>query len=257
MVLNADVNVSDANSESRMLMSNQTSAQDDAAKRHAMQTMSVPIPMGVARSHVTEFEDESIRRLLLRYSGADVLPNGWKDGPESNGCKVVYGDVAGTEWATMRTTTKIRVSAEKAAEVLNSAEYVPKYDDMTKEVQRIEKLSDATEVRHAFTRGVMVVSQRDLVVATTIRREPSGRILIASRSVEHPEVHGYVRIVTMISGYVITPDPVDPNVCEVSVIAHMNLAGRIPSFVIRYLGLSAPIKMMEKLRDVAVAAAAK
>lgn len=256
MVLSNDIEIINNNaSEARMLHTSPVDAIDAEAKRRALEQIPVPIPASVVRTHIAEYEEDAIRRLLLRYSGADVI-NGWRDGPESHGIKVVYGDVEGSSWYTMCTTGKIQVGAEKTARVLISAEMVPKFDDMTKEVRVVEKPSDATEIRVVSCKGVMFTSPRDFVVATTVRKEASGRILVATRSVDHPEGKrsGYVRAVSYISGYIITPDSIDPNVCELSVIAHMDLGGSLPATVIRYLGLSAPIKIVEKIRDVAVRA---
>jgi len=255
MVLSTDIDLVGSSSESRMLHASATSAVDAEAKRRALAQMPVPIPATVVRTYLSEFEEDSLRRLLTRFAGDDVV-DGWSKGPESNGIQVLHGAVEGSSWHTMCTTGKVRVTADKAARLLVSAEMVPKFDDMTKEVRVVEKLSDATEVRVVSCKSVMFTSARDFVVATTVRREADGRILIATRSVDHPagKRAGYTRALSYISGYVVTPDPVDPNACVVSVIAHMDLGGNMPAMVINYLGLSAPIKLVEKIRDVAVKA---
>lgn len=216
-------------------------------------TFSIPAPIASVRVNIVAFEEDSIRSLLTRYEGADVLPNGWRQGPSNKGIQVVYGEVAGkgSEWYTMKTTGTLNVSASKAAHTLMRNEMVPKFDDMTKEVKVVAKLSDASEVRHVTAKPIMFTAARDFSVVSTYREEGSGRILIATRSVEDvPQCKGYVRATILISGYVVTPHPTDPNTCEMSVVAHMDLGGNLPAMVVRYLGLSAPIKLVEKIREI-------
>ncbi|EGZ06410.1 hypothetical protein PHYSODRAFT_319813 [Phytophthora sojae] len=218
-------------------------------------TFAIPAPIAAVRANVQAFEEDSIRKLLTRYEGLDVLPSGWRDGPSSKGIQVVYGEVAGSEWYTMKTTGTLHVSAAKAAQLLMRCDMVPKFDEMTKEVKAMEKLSDASEVRRVTAKSVMFTAARDFSVVSTYRQEASGRILIATRSVEYvPERKGYVRATILISGYVVTPHPTKPNECEMSVIAHMDLGGNLPAMVVRYLGLSAPIKLVEKIHEVTLRA---
>lgn len=234
-----------------------SSVKEQEARRNAVVNATVPVPMSIVRSCLEEFEHDLVEQILRRESGSDVLPNGWRDGPTGNkGIKVVYGEVAGSEWYTMKTTGKLRVSAEKAARVLMSAKMVPKFDDMTKQVDLLERLSDATEVRHVSCKSVMFTAARDFCVASTMTRDPSGRIIIATKSVDHPNGNpsGFCRALSYISGYILTPDAHDPNACELAVIAHMDLGGHMPAMVVRYLGLSAPIKLVEKIDEVTYSA---
>lgn len=226
---------------------------EDEARLAAVVNVSIPAPMALVRSAVDAFASDSVNRILLRDTGADVLPSGWTEGPTSNGISVVYGEVAGSKWYTMKTTGMLDVSAHKAAQLLMAADMVPKYDDMTKEVKVLEKLDANTEVRLASCKGIMFTSPRDFCVVTTYREMPDGRVVIATRSVDHPAGRrgGYTRALMLISGYILTPHPTDPNKCELKVVAHIDLGGNLPVMVVRYLGLSAPIKMVEKVREVA------
>ncbi|TYZ66765.1 hypothetical protein PybrP1_007753 [[Pythium] brassicae (nom. inval.)] len=253
MVLSSGVEVAHGNSVDPIKFA---TVEEQEAKVRAVRALPVPAPIPAVRAGLTEFENDSVQRLLLRYSGADVLPSGWRDGPDSHGIKVVYGEVAGSDWYTMRTTGKLRVSAAKAARILMAADMVPKFDEMTKEVKLLERLSEATEVRLVTAKSVMFTSARDFCVASTVRREASGRIVIATRSVDHPQGHtkGFVRALIYISGYIVTPDPHDPNACELAVVAHMDLGGNMPAMVVRYLGLSAPIKLVQKIQEVTLSA---
>jgi hypothetical protein len=230
---------------------------DDAAvaKRRALECATVPVPVSLIRTDLAAFQDDCLRRLLTRYSGADII-GGWTKGPESNGVRVVRGDVEGSAWHSLCTTATMPFSTDKALRVLTDDTLLLQFDDMTKSATVVEELSDETKIRVVSCKPVLFTSPRDFVTATTVRREPSGRILIATRSVDHPagDREGYVRALSHISGYVLTPDAHDPNVCELSLIAHMDIGGNMPAKVIKYLGMSAPIKLVQKFRDVAIAA---
>ncbi|KAG1683405.1 hypothetical protein DVH05_015312 [Phytophthora capsici] len=147
-------------------------------------TFAIPAPIATVRANIAAFEEDSIRKLLTRYEGSDVLPNGWRQGPSNKGIQVVYGEVAGkgSEWYTMKTTGTLNVSAAKAANILMRSDMVPKFDEMTKEVKTMEKLSEASEVRRVTAKSVMFTAARDFSVVSTYREEASGRILIATRS---------------------------------------------------------------------------
>jgi hypothetical protein len=233
----------------------QGAPQETPETESSAMTFAIPAPIASVRANIRAFEEDSIRTLLTRYEGADVLPNGWRDGPSSKGIHVVYGEIAGSEWYSMKTTGTLHVSADKAAHILMRCDMVPKFDDMTKEVKLMEKLSDDSEVRRVTAKSVMFTAARDFSVVSTYRQEASGRILIATRSVEYvPERKGYVRATILISGYVVTPHPTNPNMCEMSVVAHMDLGGNLPAMVVRYLGLSAPIKLVEKIHQITMKA---
>jgi hypothetical protein len=211
-----------------------------------------PPPIDTIRKDVKAFEKANFDRLLLRYSGEDVLPDGWREGPAEDGIQVVYGEVKNSAWYTMKTTGKLSVSAEKAVKILAAPEMVPKFDDMTKEVRPIEKLSDKTEIRVVSCKAIMFTTARDFCVATTVHKLDDGRYIITTRSVDHPngEQKGYVRALSYISGYVLTPIEGEEDACEISVLAHMDLGGSLPAMVVRYVGLSAPIKLIKKIQEV-------
>ena len=115
----------------------------------------------------------------------------------------------------------------------------------------------------------MFTSPRDFCVSTTVDQLSDGSYLIATHSVDHPDGQirkKFVRASSMISGFIVTPgnlinqnpeenesendtDDDESEVCTVTIIAHMDLGGIIPPAVTRFLGFSAPIKLVRKLRS--------
>ncbi|KAL0583294.1 hypothetical protein ABG067_006795 [Albugo candida] len=212
--------------------------------------LKVPLPIEIVRDNLDEIKDDLFQRLLVRYAGTDVVPDGWIEGPNSNGVQVVHGSVRDNSWHTMKATGKLPCNPEEALRLLADRDMVPRFDDMTKEIRLLEQLDEHTEVRLVSCKGVMFTTPRDFCVVTSVRCEKSGRCLVATRSVEHTgsKQEGYTRALSYISGYVITPDSDDPNICEVAIIAHMDLGGHVPAFVVRQLGLSSPIDLFKSIR---------
>jgi len=125
------------------------------------------------------------------------------------------------------------------------------FDEMTDNCRVIEDVCPATKtsVRYVQAKPVFPTSARDFLVVTAEERMDD-MIVIATRSIHHhavPEQKGYVRAKTHISGYIIRK--VSPTTCEVTLVVHMDLGGYMPAPVINFLGTSAPIKLLKKLRS--------
>jgi len=204
--------------------------------------------------HIGYFESQSIDMMLTRDAGKDIIPIGWNEGPSKGDIRVVYGDVVGSAWATMKTEGPLPTSVENAVQVLAKPENVSIYDDMTKKAEKILSISDHTDLRYVEAYGIMFTSPRDFCVATTIKYMENGQVIIATRSVLCDQCeprYGYVRATMILSGYIITPVEGEPNKCTVALIAHMDFGGYLPATVIKYIGLSAPIKIIERLQEMA------
>nr|CCA19122.1 conserved hypothetical protein [Albugo laibachii Nc14] len=220
--------------------------------KEQIHNLKVPIPIEMVRANLDGIKDDFFQRLLVRYSGTDVVPDGWIQGPNGDGVQVVYGSVCDNSWHTMKATGTLPCNSEDALQLLANRDMVPHFDDMTKEIRLLEQLDEHTEVRLVSCKGVMFTTPRDFCVITSVRREDSGRWLVATRSVEYPGSlqDRYTRALSFISGYVITPVRNDPIICEVAIIAHMDLGGHVPAFVVRQLGLSSPIDLIKSIRKV-------
>lgn len=207
------------------------------------------IDMKIVRKHLDRFEKESLDRLMLRDAGEDI--DEWITGPSKKDVHVFYSPVKDSEWYTIKSVIKVNATVDKAVEILSDPEQVPLFDEMTSHVEILERIGSETQVRLVSAKSVMFTKARDFCVATTVHRHSDGRVLIATRSVDHPDARnrdGYVRALSIISGYIVTPME---GGCQVTVIAHMDLGGYIPGAVMRFLGLSAPMKLLLKFQELA------
>jgi hypothetical protein len=216
----------------------------------------ISLPIDIALNDTEAYEEDAFRRLRRRETGADLKgKDGWKLAGEKKGAKVYQGFVEGTTWGTLKTVGTVDCSADKLAEILWENDNVPKYDDMTSYVKTIEKLGERSEFRHNMCKGVTgIISKRDFVVVSTRHRdEKTGIHYVATRSFdlpEHPEISGVVRAKVLISGFIIRPHPDDENKCEMVTIMHFDLGGSVPAIAVNYLGKSAPLATVIRIRKV-------
>ncbi|OQR82034.1 hypothetical protein THRCLA_11194 [Thraustotheca clavata] len=204
-------------------------------------------------ANTMEYEEKSIAMLLGRVDGFGI--HQWNIGPAKEGIQVHYGDVKGSAWPAMKTNGLVHASPERLVEVLQPADAASKLDKFTKTAIVLDTLSTSMELRYFETIGVLFVAPRDFCAATIRQELPDGRIVIASRSIitkDCPKKNGYVRAQALLSGYVITPIANDPNTCSVCVFGHVDFGGSIPGSIVKMVGLSAPIKIFQNLRCLAM-----
>lgn len=216
----------------------------------------VPLSTDLALHDTQAYEEDAFRRLRLRETGEDLKDEaGWKLAGEKKDVKVYQGYVEGTTWATLKTVGIIDCSADKLAEILWENENVPKYDDMTAYVDTIAKVGDRSEFRHNVCKGVIgIISKRDFVVVSSrYKDEKTGSHFVATRSFDHPEYPEQPRCVrakALISGFIIRPVPGDEEKCELVTIMHFDLGGNVPAVAVNFLGTTAPLATVIRIRKV-------
>lgn len=215
----------------------------------------MPLPVDLAVNDTEAYEEDAFRRLRLRESGDDLKGAGWKQAGEKKGAKVYQGYVEGTTWGTLKTVGTIDCSADKLAEILWENENVPKYDDMTAYVNTISKIGERSEFRHNMCKGVIgIISKRDFVVVSSRYKDSAtGVHYVATRSFDHPDFRDHskcVRAKALISGFIIRPIPGDEEKCELVTIMHFDLGGNVPAVAVNFLGTTAPLATVIRIRKV-------
>ncbi len=117
-------------------------------------------------------------------------------------------------------------------------------------------------MRRVMFKGIWPTSPRDFLGCTTWRPFPDGSVIIATRSprdsLKHcPEASGYVRGSILISGYLIqpaevfnNPSVVPPGHVKVTLQAHTELGGTLPTGIINSLSSAAPLKIVNTIADI-------
>lgn len=141
--------------------------------------------------------------------------------------------------------------------------------------QSVLRVDASTSIRHMSFKGVWPTAPRDFVLCTTLtcdemseegqeqgqqEQQEEGaspadrkRSYVTSISAWDdllPPQRGFVRGNLLISGYVIEAVPGRPESSRVTMCAHSDLGGQLPSSLINALSVNAPIKILTAISEV-------
>ena len=203
---------------------------------------------------------ENIRILLERHTGDDRVTT-WELVDDAHGVNVWRGHVAQCDWCAFRAACRINARQSVVEQVLLDPHRTLELDEM---MEGIVTLRDAGErnrlaLRQITSKGQFPIHGREFLVVTSASTLDDGRAVIATRSVDVadvPPLEGYVRANNYISGYIIEEKKdADQDVvyCVVTLVAHADLAGLIPSGIINVLGTSSTVKVLKNLEKIVTA----
>lgn len=173
--------------------------------------------------------------------------------------------VAGSNWQAVRAITTIAAEKDVILALLSNDCRMGEFDDMFDFITPLVKVDARTAIRRICFKPVWPTAPRDFLVCTSWTELEDGSMLLCSRSAPDDvlsQQKGYVRGFIRISGYYIQPRSVlkstDPfyadcplDGCKVTLTAHTELGGTLPSSVINMLSTAAPMKMLTTIGEVA------
>ncbi len=138
---------------------------------------------------------------------------------------------------------------------------IKEYDDMVDQVVFISNVNERARLARMVMKGIWPTSPRDFLCCTTWRVLPDGSVIIASRSPRDNStlapVDGCVRGSVHVSGYLIQPSEVvnDLASCpkgsvKVTLQAHSELGGSLPTSIINKLSSAAPMNIVNTIADI-------
>lgn len=182
---------------------------------------------------------EEKRQYLLK-----IYPLGWKNLWEkeaSNKDVVIHSQIdKKTGLKIIRATTRIRAPKEKIIEVVEDVAVILEWDKTMDDARIIHKTDDYY-VLYTLIKKVPLIDQRESVFLGKFYHEEDGTILGVGTSIDHPDVpkkDDKVRATAYLVGWVLKPDPNDPNVTDYTLILHINPQGWIPSTVFNWFAHS-------------------
>ena len=202
------------------------------------------------------------RVILKTYIGITNEPNeynlNWVEKNNGKGVTVSTSVVNGSTWQAIRAETVITSTKEKIKDLLLDDTKFGAYDDMFDFCQFIIRIDERTVIRRVAFKAIWPTSPRDFIVLTTWTDLPDGSILVSSKSAGNDvgaEEKGFVRGNILCSGYHIRPytdgtSDIKPGQCKVTLSAHSDLGGSLPSSIINMLATAAPIKIMSSINDI-------
>jgi hypothetical protein len=199
-------------------------------------------------NNFANFGNTSVKLLLSRDTGNDETE--WHPVKEVDGISISRGIVKGSEWNSLKAVSTIRCAAVDVAAYLTDVSAMLTYDDNLDIVKILSVIDSKTSIRYVRAKPVFPTAARDFVVLTAEKTLSDGTIAIASRSVEHkdaPPDYWFVRAKTLLSGYIVRP--ISETECTVTMLAHLDLGGYVPAYVINMLAVDTPIALLKRLQE--------
>ncbi|KAI9911582.1 hypothetical protein PsorP6_009112 [Peronosclerospora sorghi] len=199
---------------------------------------------------------ENIQILLNRNSGDDKVTT-WEHVNDADGVKVWRGTVVGCDWCPFRATCRINADKHVIEQVLLDPDSMLELDEMMEGIVTLRSLGESNRLalRQITSKGQFPISGREFLVVTHATTLEDGRIVVATRSIDIEGIaplDGYVRANNFISGYIVeeVKDAGRKGYCIVTLIAHADLAGYIPPSIIKMLGTSSTVKVLQSLERI-------
>ena len=197
-------------------------------------------------------------------AGIPSLQLDWQQRVSKKNMVVFSSMVAGSHWQAIRAVTTVRADKAAILALLLDDARIGEFDDMFDFLTPLVKIDARTAARRICCKPVWPTAPRDFVIVTTWKELGDGCVLVCSRSAPDalfPPVKGYVRGFLNVSGYHIQPratlSPSDPSFadcpvdgCKVTLTAHTELGGNLPSSVINMLSTTAPIKILAAVSSI-------
>jgi len=191
---------------------------------------------------------------------------------------VTSGNLKDSKLQCRKLVTEMNVPIERLAIFLGDQDRVLEYDDLIESTtvikENVPHKPKKSQFKYMVTKAVgFVVSSRDCIFTTSCHvvveenkdqeeKKDDGEIdltkcqdyetiVICSRWVEHedfPPKPGFVRGKCSFSGYILRK--MGDSKTHVTLMFHTELGGFVPAKVVNNLGISAPIKMLDKIRTI-------
>lgn len=204
---------------------------------------------------------ESLRRLKIYAGIVDSKEHGdfsWQVRTRKGAIEVSTSAVQNSSWTALRATMTVpHADVDTLRAFLFDDSNLPSIDDMLDTIEPVLKIDDCAAIRHIKFKGIWPTTPRDFVLCTSWAEEELAdnrkRAFVSSISAWPdlvPPQEGFVRASLTISGYVIDELEDCPNGSKLTMCAHSDLGGQLPSSIINALSVNAPIKVLTAISEV-------
>jgi hypothetical protein len=169
--------------------------------------------------------------------------------------------VSDSQWNAIKGVSIVRADKYKIRDLVMTDTRTAEYDDMFDKHTPLHQLDSHTAVRLVQMKGIWPTAPREFLLCSSWVENEDGSLLIFSRSPTdetQKQSKGYVRGFIAVSGYHVQPyesyakagkeaqrpAALQPDQCLVTLCAHTELGGSLPSSVINSLSTGAPIKVL-------------
>jgi len=164
-------------------------------------------------------------------------PDNWNVIDDQTNSKIWDQTIEGSNIKIVRIWAKINgVKAPTLYDVLHDPDYRKTWDENMVDGYRIERLDDNNDIGYySIHSPSWLVYGRDFCnMRSWFVDNERKEFIIFNHSVPHkdcPEVKGYVRAISLLTGYLVKPDPNDENSCILIYITQVDAKGLIPTWI--------------------------
>ncbi|CAM9472086.1 unnamed protein product, partial [Chrysoparadoxa australica] len=205
----------------------------------------------------TTEEQEMVQELLESVSDTP-LPGAepWCLVRQRKDIRIWTSAVVGTDYSRIRGRMLISATPAQLLSLLIDDTRVSEYDRMFDCMRMIDRSSDRSTIRWSCYKSIWPTRPRDFVIKSTWEEFSDGTIVLATKSVDHPDYTAtptYVRGRMVMCGYVITPHIREDggkaeSVSEITMYSHTDLGGALPATIINRLCKKPAYRVLRKIQ---------
>jgi hypothetical protein len=224
--------------------------------------------------HLPEFENvaeiavDMIKMFLGHIPDTRDMGLQWERKLDNKTVTVDGSPVNGSDWAAIKgTTIARRADMEDIIALLSNDDRTKEYDNMFDKYTFLCEGTDKEpyfKVRLVQMSGIWPTAPREFIVLSVRKDEGNGTVYMCSRSPTHhdiePQSKGYVRGQVQISGYCLQsykaftdanrPAGMGVDDVQITLCAHTELGGTLPSSVVNRLSTGAPVNILTAITSV-------
>ena len=175
--------------------------------------------------------------------------NNWKLDKDRDGMKTYIREDKATGLRMIKAEIIIAVPVSVIARTVSLAEDILKWDKSLSEHDIVEQ-TDSYKISIALSGKVLMVSQREALIISTVQQLEDGSTLVIGKSIDHPNYplkKKYVRPYLHVFAWNIKPLQNDPEKSEVTYTLHVDPKGAIPKDLFN-LGIETEAKKVKLIK---------
>lgn len=147
----------------------------------------------------------------------------------------------------IRSQTLIKAPLKLIIQALEDIEVGTEWDKSLESIKTLHKSGD-TYILHTVIKKLPLVVQREAVIAGKLFYEPDGVVLMASTSINYPELEESiykVRATAHLIGWYIRSDALDAEFTEFTLVMHVDPEGWVPKWALNWFAYTEGFNVRE------------
>lgn len=216
--------------------------------QHQIDTMAVvALQDNMTLAPESNAEIASVVACDIDFTHANVVP---MDHVKLTGVTLDVVTSPGCEWSLVRAAISVPAKLIDVVSMLVDDSIRLKYDDVLSRTELIEDLGERVKLTRAVYKEIWPAKGRDFITLTAWSVQPSGVCIISSRSVNDihfPQAEECQRTHLYLGGF--TASQESDTTCRLTMIAHYDVNGIGPAWLVNWVSTVAIPSMLHNVRD--------